>query len=113
MNQDLMDTVPKKTASMADDPEHRMLPLHETALLLDIDGTLLDLAPTPHEVYVPPKLARSLSRLLTRMNGALALVSGRSLGDIDRIFAPMLFPASALWNRWRQASRFAARRRKV
>jgi trehalose 6-phosphate phosphatase len=61
--------------------------------LLDIDGTLLDLAPSPNEVQVPPGLANSLSRLLERTDGALALVSGRSLSDIDRIFAPMLFPA--------------------
>jgi trehalose 6-phosphate phosphatase len=93
MNQDLVEPVPKKTAVMADGPGSHMLPLHETALLLDIDGTLLDLAPSPNEVRVPPKLAKSLSRLLARTNGALALVSGRSLGDIDRIFAPMLFPA--------------------
>ena len=67
--------------------------LSETAILLDIDGTLLDLAPTPREVWVPPGLARTLNRLLARTNGALALVSGRSLNDIDLIFAPEQFPA--------------------
>jgi len=67
--------------------------LSETAVLLDIDGTLLDLAPTPREVWVPPGLAKTLNRLLARTNGALALVSGRSLNDIDLIFAPELFPA--------------------
>jgi trehalose 6-phosphate phosphatase len=67
--------------------------LSETAILLDIDGTLLDLAPTPREVWVPPGLARTLSRLLARTSGALALVSGRSLNDIDLIFAPEIFPA--------------------
>src|SRR6476469_8088177 len=66
--------------------------LDECALLLDIDGTLLDLAPTPREVWVPPDLATTLGRLLERTNGALALVSGRSLNDIDLIFAPMQFP---------------------
>jgi trehalose 6-phosphate phosphatase len=63
------------------------------ALLLDIDGTLLDLAPTPREVWVPPGLAKTLNRLLIRTSGALALVSGRSLNDIDLIFAPEQFPA--------------------
>jgi trehalose 6-phosphate phosphatase len=67
--------------------------LSETAVLLDIDGTLLDLMPTPREVWVPPGLAKTLNRLLGRTNGALALVSGRSLNDIDLIFAPELFPA--------------------
>src|SRR6187399_2533578 len=67
--------------------------LSETAILLDIDGTLLDLAPTPREVWVPPGLAKTLNRLMARTNGALALVSGRSLNDIDLIFAPDQFPA--------------------
>ena len=67
--------------------------LSETAILLDIDGTLLDLAPTPREVWVPPDLAKTLNRLLARTDGALALVSGRSLNDIDLIFAPAQFPA--------------------
>ena len=67
--------------------------LSETAVLLDIDGTLLDFAPTPREVWVPPGLAKTLHRLHQRTNGALALVSGRSLNDIDLIFAPDQFPA--------------------
>ena len=66
--------------------------LSECAVLLDIDGTLLDLAPTPREVWVPPGLAKTLNRLLVRTGGALALVSGRSLNDIDLIFAPDQFP---------------------
>jgi trehalose 6-phosphate phosphatase len=72
---------------------HAMVPhLSETAVLLDIDGTLLDLAPTPREVWVPPGLAKTLNGLLQRTSGALALVSGRSLNDIDLIFAPEQFP---------------------
>jgi trehalose 6-phosphate phosphatase len=67
--------------------------LAECAFLLDIDGTLLDLAPTPREVWVPPGLGETLSRLRERTSGALALVSGRSLNDIDLIFAPEVFPA--------------------
>src|SRR3954451_1416537 len=73
---------------------HALVPhLNETAILLDIDGTLLDLMPTPREVWVPPGLAKTLNRLLRRTDGALALVSGRSLNDIDLIFAPEQFPA--------------------
>src|SRR5690349_24056081 len=67
--------------------------LSETAVLLDIDGTLLDLMPTPREVWVPPGLIKTLNRLYQRTGGALALVSGRSLNDIDLIFAPDQFPA--------------------
>ncbi len=65
----------------------------DCAVLLDIDGTLLDLAPTPREVWVPPGLANTLSQLHAKTSGALALVSGRSLNDIDLIFAPEQFPA--------------------
>ncbi len=67
--------------------------LDRCAVLLDIDGTLLDLAPTPREVWVPPGLSTTLNRLLEKTSGALALVSGRSLNDIDLIFAPEQFPA--------------------
>jgi trehalose 6-phosphate phosphatase len=63
------------------------------AILLDIDGTLLELAATPHQVVVPGGLTDTLNRLLERTSGALALVSGRSLDDIDWIFAPDRFPA--------------------
>src|SRR5215472_17048915 len=73
---------------------HLLVPhLNETAILLDIDGTLLELMPTPREVWVPPGLRETLNGLLERTSGALALVSGRSLNDIDLIFAPDQFPA--------------------
>jgi trehalose 6-phosphate phosphatase len=101
MNQDIAE-MPLREDSSPDDqtspdavaaPRSRLPRLSETALLLDIDGTLLDLAPTPREVWVPPGLAKTLNRLLERTSGALALVSGRSLNDIDLIFAPAQFPA--------------------
>jgi trehalose 6-phosphate phosphatase len=63
--------------------------LHKVALLLDIDGTIVDIAPTPTSVRVAPGLKGALTRLVERTGGALALVSGRSLADIDRLFAPM------------------------
>src|ERR1700733_14459168 len=81
----------KNTPALAVDDLARRL--SQTAVLLDIDGTLLDLAPTPREVWVPPGLAETLKRLHEKTSGALALVSGRSLNDIDLIFAPEQFPA--------------------
>jgi trehalose 6-phosphate phosphatase len=100
MNRDLAEAPMEEDIAPEDDaPEtvpvpHSLVPhLGETAILLDIDGTLLDLAPTPREVWVPPGLAKTLNRLLVRTSGALALVSGRSLNDIDLIFAPEQFPA--------------------
>jgi trehalose 6-phosphate phosphatase len=67
--------------------------IRKTAILLDIDGTLLDLAPTPHDVRVPSTLRRTLERLQECTSGALALVSGRSLDDIDLIFKPLKLSA--------------------
>ena len=71
-----------------------MIPhLDKCALLFDIDGTLIDLAATPDAIVVPPKLCDNLEKLLQRTSGALALVSGRSLADIDKIVAPLHLPA--------------------
>lgn len=61
----------------------------QTAILLDIDGTLLDIAPKPHDVLVSSDLRRMLVRLAHRLGGALGLISGRSLADIDYIFDPL------------------------
>lgn len=84
---------PRGTTGSMPAPASLIPPLDRTAVLLDIDGTLLDFAPTPREVWVPPELAATLKQLHDRTGGALALVSGRSLNDIDLIFAPEAFPA--------------------
>lgn len=62
-------------------------PNRHWALFLDIDGTLLDIAETPNSVTVPNGLPRLLETLANQFDGALALVSGRTLLDIDRLFA--------------------------
>jgi trehalose 6-phosphate phosphatase len=67
--------------------------MRQCAILLDIDGTILDIAPTPREVSVPPTLRHTLARLQELTDGALALVSGRLLADIDLIFAPLKLAA--------------------
>ncbi|MBI3708743.1 MAG: trehalose-phosphatase [Proteobacteria bacterium] len=63
-------------------------PIGTWALFLDVDGTLLDIAPTPDGVGVPTELRQTLSALHHGLNGAIALVSGRSLDQLDRLFAP-------------------------
>lgn len=60
----------------------------EAALFLDFDGTLVEIAATPDSVRVPDTLPRLLQRLATRLNGALAIISGRSLRDLDH-FLPV------------------------
>jgi trehalose 6-phosphate phosphatase len=67
--------------------------LNECALLLDVDGTIVDLAPTPREVWIPPSLRNVLARLIERTGGAVALVSGRPVSDLDLIFAPLVLTA--------------------
>jgi trehalose 6-phosphate phosphatase len=62
------------------------------ALLLDVDGTLIDIAPSPDAVVVPEVLRATLARLAQRTGGALALVSGRTIHDLDRLFAPLKLP---------------------
>lgn len=74
-------------------PPTLRLALGRCALLLDIDGTILDIAASPRQVRVPPGLRETLSRLAVATGGALAMVSGRSIADIDLIFSPLHFAA--------------------
>ena len=69
------------------------LDVKSVALLLDVDGTLIDIKPSPGEVHVSPELRDMLARLSRQTGGALALVSGRSIADLDRLFAPLELPA--------------------
>ncbi|MCS6879274.1 MAG: trehalose-phosphatase [Geminicoccaceae bacterium] len=64
-------------------------------LLLDLDGTLVEIAPTPHTVVVPGLLPGLLARLARRLDGALAILTGRPLDDLDRLLAPVRLPAAA------------------
>jgi trehalose 6-phosphate phosphatase len=72
----------------------RTLPVvaHDWALFLDVDGTLLDFVADPATAEAPPDLQRTLARLSTALGGALAIVSGRSIADLDRLFAPLRLP---------------------
>jgi trehalose 6-phosphate phosphatase len=71
-----------------------LLPLDRIALFLDFDGTLVDLAPRPGDVSVPPSLVELLETLHCRTGGAVAVVSGRPLADIDRLLAPLHLPGA-------------------
>jgi len=64
------------------------------ALFLDVDGTLLEIAATPDRVRVPSSLRNTLQITFEREEGAFALLSGRSLNDLDELFSPCVFPAS-------------------
>jgi trehalose 6-phosphate phosphatase len=67
--------------------------LHDgCALFLDIDGTLLELAPTPESVRVDATIAALLPALAQRLDGAIALITGRSMADADRLFRGLSLP---------------------
>jgi trehalose 6-phosphate phosphatase len=67
-----------------------------SALFLDVDGTLLPIASRPDAVAVPPGLLTLLADLERHLQGALALVSGRSIADLDRLFAPLSLPTAGV-----------------
>ncbi|MGO4307689.1 trehalose-phosphatase [Cupriavidus sp. RAF12] len=74
------------------------LPLIEpnTALFLDFDGTLADLAPRPDLVQVEPELVGTLRALHTCLNGALAIISGRPVVELDYFLQPLRLPAAGV-----------------
>lgn len=61
-----------------------LLELGEPAMFLDFDGTLVDIAATPDAIAVPERLAARIAALAGRLQGRLALVSGRALSDLER-----------------------------
>ena len=69
-------------------------PFAEAALLLDLDGTLIDLAPTPDSVVVPAGLAADLRRLRERLGGALAILSGRPVAAVDALLPDVAWAVS-------------------
>lgn len=66
------------------------------ALFLDVDGTLVDIEREPGAVHVPERLCQILGDLKQATDGALALVSGRSLKQLDRLFSPLRLSAAGL-----------------
>jgi len=66
----------------------------ETALFLDFDGTLAELAPRPDAVRVAQGLIACLAALHAQLDGALAIVSGRRLADLDHFLRPLVLPAA-------------------
>ncbi|MDY6942994.1 MAG: trehalose-phosphatase [Pseudomonadota bacterium] len=67
---------------------------NEHALFLDVDGTLVDLAAHPDAVVLQHDMVTVLSLAERLLGGALALVSGRSIRDVDRLVAPLVLPVA-------------------
>jgi len=66
----------------------------EIALFLDVDGTLLHIADTPDAVTIERATVELLARAHAATGGALALITGRSIADADRLFAPLALPVA-------------------
>lgn len=64
------------------------------ALFLDVDGTLLEICDDPADVAADDELIDLLKACLAALNGAISLISGRSIADVDRIFAPAVLPVA-------------------
>jgi trehalose 6-phosphate phosphatase len=72
------------------------LPQAPWCLFLDIDGTLLDIAPTPDSVEVDASLLNLLRRLERTSDGAMALITGRPIAAVDALFAPLQLPVAGV-----------------
>ena len=89
---------------------------HNYALFLDCDGTLLDIAPTPNEVRVPDGLVELLVRISKGLGGALAVLTGRRLAEIDVLLTPAKLIGAGVHGaeiRTVNAGRHCARRQRV
>ena len=69
---------------------------HDWALFLDLDGTLLEIAATPASVHASARLRSLLSLVSTRLGGALALVSGRTIETVDALLHPLRLPVAGI-----------------
>ena len=64
----------------------------KVSLFLDVDGTLLEFKNRPSQVVSSKRVNGLLQDLSAAFSGALALVSGRSIVDLDRVFSPLKLP---------------------
>jgi trehalose 6-phosphate phosphatase len=66
--------------------------LPDCALFLDIDGTLAEFTDEPHQVRIEDEIVAFLPRLAKRLGGALALITGRAIADVDRLLPQSKLP---------------------
>jgi trehalose 6-phosphate phosphatase len=77
-------------------PAPKPLRLADAALFLDLDGTLAPIAARPQDVHPDPRRTSLLERLVSGLDGRLAVVSGRTLADVDRILEGCVVPVAAV-----------------
>lgn len=92
MNTKTLPEAPDQALNRLDNPPKGLLT--GASLFLDFDGTLVELAERPDGVAVAPGLAPLLGRWADRLEGRLALVSGRGLADLDGLIGDLPFPVA-------------------
>nr|WP_297354944.1 trehalose-phosphatase [uncultured Caldimonas sp.] len=68
----------------------------QSALFLDFDGTLADISPTPESVQIADDLLLTLQQLQRALHGAVAIVSGRPIEQLDRLLQPLQLPIAGV-----------------
>lgn len=86
--------MPPQPHAVAPDPGS--ISLQQISLFLDVDGTLVDLQPSPHDVHIDGELMALLQELNTLSGGALALISGRPIAQLTSLFAPLRMPMAGI-----------------
>lgn len=71
-------------------------PAQRVAIFLDFDGTLVHIVDRPDLAHVPPSLLATLEEVYEALDGALALVTGRPLADLDKLLQPLRLPAAGV-----------------
>ncbi|MGB7801240.1 trehalose-phosphatase [Buttiauxella sp.] len=66
------------------------------AFFFDLDGTLAEIKPHPDQVYIPAAVRTLLQKMSVMSNGALALISGRSMAELDKLATPFHFPLAGV-----------------
>src|SRR5260363_74530 len=83
------------------------LSARESAFFLDFDGTLAELAETPNDVRLSARARAVLDGLVQASNGAVAVISGRSIEGLDVLLAPLKLPLAGVHGAERRAARGA------
>jgi trehalose 6-phosphate phosphatase len=74
------------------------------ALFLDFDGTMVDIAPQPHAVHVPKPLLVVLQQLHDYLGGAVAVISGRPIAQLDEFLQPLRMAVAGVHGAERRAA---------
>ncbi|HEY6091308.1 MAG TPA: trehalose-phosphatase [Gemmatimonadales bacterium] len=88
-------------------------PRREWAYFFDLDGTLIDFADTPRGVRVGEDIRLLLERLYRATGGAVALMSGRPISELDHLFPHVRMPAAGQHGLERRTARGTIRRHRV